>query len=82
MLFPCEYAEEVPEYHLEAVLRILRRQIWTRRLLPDHKLQRWNEVDDKLTVRGQRLPQRVPPPGKLRLAPAQKRADQALEGLA
>src|SRR5580704_6081528 len=70
VLLTCEYAEEMPEYRLEAVLRILRRQIRNRRLLPDHKLQRWNEVDDKLTVRAQRLPQRVPPPGKLRLAPA------------
>ena len=67
VLLSCEYAEEVPEYHLEAVLRILRRQVRNRRLPPDHMLQRGNEGDDKLTIRAQRLPQGVPPPAKLRL---------------
>ena len=81
VLLPCEYAEEPPENHLEAVLRILRRQLRNRRLFSDHELQLGNEVDDELTVRAQRLAQRIPPPAKLRLALAQKRAHQALEGL-
>src|SRR6202035_1394073 len=81
VLLPSEYAEKPPEYHLEAVLRVLRRQARNGWLYSDHKLQRGNEVDDKLTVGAQRLSQGVPPPAKLRLALAQKRAHQALEGL-
>src|SRR5271167_1650184 len=81
MLLPREYAEKAPEDHLEAVLRVLRRQVRDRQLSSDHKLQRRNEVDHKLTVRAQRLAQGVPPPAKLRLALAQKRAHKALEGL-
>src|SRR6202030_860682 len=73
VLFPCEYAEKPSENHLESVLRVLRRQVRDRRLSPDHKPQRGNEVDDKLTVRAQRLAQGAPPPAKLRLALAQKR---------
>src|SRR6202045_3304298 len=81
VLLPREYAEKAPENHLEAVLRVLRRQVRNRWLSSDHELQRGNEVDDKLTVRAQRLAQGVPPPAKLRLALAQERAHQALEGL-
>src|SRR5258707_12985651 len=68
------------EYRLKAVLRVLRRQLRNRWLSSDHKLQCGNEVDDKLSVRSQSIAQRVPPPAKLRLALAQKRAHQALEG--
>src|SRR6202166_381149 len=64
VLLPREYAEEAPENHLEAVLRVLRRQVRNRWLSSDHKLQRGNEVDDKLTVRAQRLAQGVPPTGQ------------------
>jgi hypothetical protein len=81
VLLPSEYAEKPPEYHLEAVLRVLRRQVRNGWLYSDHKLQRGNEVDDKLTVGAQRLSQGVPPPAKLPLALAQKRAHKALEGL-
>src|SRR5258708_2927934 len=81
VLLPCEYAEKPPENHLKAVLRFLRRQVRNRWLSSDHKLQRGNEVHDKLTVGAQRLAQGAPPPAKLRLALAQKRAHQALEGL-
>jgi hypothetical protein len=58
----------------------VRRQGRDRWLWPDHKLQRWNEVDDKLAVRAQRLAQGAPPPAKLRLALAQKQVNKALEG--
>src|ERR1700686_3529107 len=68
VLLPREYAEKAPENHLAALLRVLRRQVRNRWLSPDHELQRGNEVDDKLTVRAQRLAQGVPPPAKLRLA--------------
>ena len=81
MLLPREDAEETPENHLEAVLRVPRRQVRDRRLCSDHEFQLGNEVHDELTVRAQRLAQGVPPPAERRLALAQKRADQALEGL-
>src|ERR1700746_390047 len=68
VLLPCEYAEKPSENHLESVLRVLRRQVRDRWLSSDHHLQRGNEVDDKLTVRAQRLAQGIPPPAKLRLA--------------
>src|SRR6202047_1673025 len=81
VLLPREYAEKPPENQLKAVRRCVRRQVRGRWLSSDHKLQRGNEVDDKLTVRAQRLAQGIPPPAKLRLALAQKRAHKALEGL-
>src|SRR6202521_2190634 len=81
VLLPREDAEEAPEHHPEAVLRLLRRQVRDRRLCSDHELQLGNEVHDELTVRAQRLAQGIPPLAKLRLSLAQKRADKALEGL-
>src|SRR5208283_557305 len=68
VLLPREDAQEAPENHLEAVLRVLRRQIRDRLLSSDHELQRGNEIDDKLTVRAKCLAQGVSPPAKLRLA--------------
>src|SRR6202011_2160925 len=81
VLLAREHPEEAPEHHLEAVLRVLRRQVRDRWLFPNHELQFGNEVDDELTVRAQRLAQGIPPPAKLRLALAQERAHKALEGL-
>src|ERR1700692_2261008 len=81
VLLAREHAEEAPECHLEAVLCIRRRQVRDRWLFPDHEFQFANDVDDELTVRAQRFAQVVPPPAKLGLAPAEERADQALEGL-
>src|SRR6266403_2621888 len=81
MLCPGEHAQETYECHLKTVLRVLRRQVRDRRLFSDHELQFRNEVHDELTVRAERLAQGIPPPAKLRLALAQKRADKALEGL-
>jgi hypothetical protein len=66
-LRPGEYAEEPPEHQLEAVLRILRRQVWDGRLFSDDELELGNEVHDELTVRPERLAQRISPPAKLRL---------------
>src|SRR6202163_3216356 len=53
VLLAREHPEEAPENHLEAVLRVLRRQLPDRWLFPDHELQLGNEVDDQLTVRAQ-----------------------------
>src|SRR6202047_1100237 len=82
MLLAREHPEEAPENHLEAVLRILRRQVRDRWLFPNHEFQLGNEVDDELTIRAQRLAQGIPPPAKLGLALGEGRADKALEGLA
>jgi len=82
MLLTREHPEEATEHHLEAVLRVLRRQVRDRRLFPNHELQFGDEVDDELAIRTQRLAQGIPPPAKLGLALAQERADKALEGLA
>src|SRR5258705_7420390 len=82
MLLAREHPEEAPEHHLEAVLRILRRQVGDRRLFPDHELQLGNEVDDELTIRAQCLEQAVPPAAERLPALGEERADEALEGLA
>ena len=55
VLVASEHPEEAPENHLEAVLRILRRQVRDRSLRSNHKLQLGNEVDDELTIRAQGL---------------------------
>src|SRR6267142_1863251 len=78
VLLPREYAEEAPEDHLEPALRVLRRKLRDRWLLPDHELQFGNEVHDQLPVRAERFAQSVSPPANLRLAPAQQWAHQAL----
>src|ERR1700722_18705699 len=57
VLFPREYPEKPPENPLKTVLRFVWWQVRDRWLFSDHKLQRGNEVDDKLTVRAQRLAQ-------------------------
>jgi len=46
VFLPREYAEEAPEHHLKAVLRVLGLQVRHRWLSSDHKLQRGNEVDN------------------------------------
>jgi hypothetical protein len=66
---------------LEAVLRVLRRQVRDRWLFPNHELQLGNEVDHELTIRAERIDQGGSPAAKLLLALAQQRADKALEGL-
>jgi hypothetical protein len=62
--------------------RVLHSVFSPRKLFSDDQLQLGNEVRDELTVRADRLAQRVSPPFKLDIALAQKRMDKALEGLA
>ena len=81
MFLAREHAEEAPENHLEAVLRILWRQIGDRRLFPDHEFQLGDEVDDQAAIRAQGLPQRASPLAELDLAFAQDMANQTLERL-
>ena len=75
MLLAREHPEEAPKHHLEAVLRVLRRQVRHRWLFSDHKVQLGNEVDDELTIWAERLGKGLPPPGKLGLAPGKEQAD-------
>jgi hypothetical protein len=53
VLWTGERAEEPPEHQLEAVARILRRQVWNGRLFPDEELHLWDEIDDELPIRTQ-----------------------------
>src|SRR5271168_1722416 len=81
MFLAREHAEEAPENHLEAVLRVLWRQIRNRRLHSDQEFQLGNEVDDETAIRAQRPLQGASPRVKLRLALAQDMADQTLKRL-
>src|SRR5882762_77062 len=82
VLRPGEHGKEAAEHQLEAVLRLLRRQLSDRWLFPDHELQLGNEIDDELSIRAQRPAQSIPPPAKLLVTLGEERADKALEGLA
>src|ERR1700722_19416446 len=76
VLLPRKDAEKTAENHLEAVLRISRREVRNGRLLPDDELQIWNEADHQLAVRAEGLPQRRTPPAHLRFWLDQNLADQ------
>src|ERR1700689_3778197 len=76
MLLAREHAKKAPEHHLEAVLRIPRRQTRDWRLFPDHELQLGNKIDHEPVMWAQRIDQRLPPPAKLCLALAAKRTDE------
>ena len=82
MLLAREHPEEAPEHHLEAILRVPRRQVRDWRLFSDHELQLGNEIHHELTIRAQRIDEGGSPAAKLLLALGEDRADQALEGLA
>src|SRR6266566_7674939 len=81
MFRPREHTNKSPEYQLKAALRVLWGKLRDRWLGSDHELQLGNEIQDELTVRAERLTQRVSPPAKLHIAFTQKRADKALKGL-
>src|ERR1700730_18650687 len=81
MLRPSEHAEEPPESHLKAVLRVLRRELGNRRLFADNKLDLRDKIDHQLAVRTYRLPQGVSPVVNLLIALAKDLPDQILESL-
>jgi hypothetical protein len=54
---------------LEAVLRVLRREVRDRRLRSDNELEFGDQVDDELTVRAHRLANAVAPAGDLAACP-------------
>jgi hypothetical protein len=68
VLRPRERTEEAPEHQLEAILCILRRQVWNGRLFPDEEPQFGDKVDDQLATRTHGLCQGVPPVADLRFA--------------
>src|SRR3977135_1610354 len=76
-----EYAEELPEHRLEAVLRVLRREVWNGRLFSDDELDLGDEADDELAVRPHRLRQGTAPLVHLRIALHEDLTGQSLEGL-
>src|ERR1700739_547641 len=61
VLWPGERTEEPPEHQLEAVPRVLRRQICNGRLPADDELHLWDEIDDELAIRTQYFLKYVPP---------------------
>src|SRR5258706_736187 len=81
VLRPGEHAEETPEYHLEAVLSVLRRKLWNRRLFSDDERKLWDQVDHNLSVRTKRLQQCLSPLADLCFAFGEDMPDQKLEGL-
>src|ERR1700756_52478 len=50
VLRPGEYSEEPPEYQLEAVPRILRRQVRNGRLFANDEFQLWDELNDQVAT--------------------------------
>ena len=81
MFRPREYADESAEHQLKTALRFLRRKFRDRRLLADDELQFRDEIDHELSVRVQRLAQRVAPSAQLFFALTQEWTDEALKGL-
>jgi hypothetical protein len=67
-----ENADKSSEHQLKAALRILWRQLGNRRLFADDVLQFRDEINNELTVRFERLEERLPPLPQLRFRLAQK----------
>src|ERR1700738_1879438 len=81
VLRPGKRAEKPPEHQLEAVLRVLWWKIGNGWLLSDDELQFWNQIDDKASVRTQRLTKGLAPASELGFALAEKWMDKAPKGL-
>ena len=81
VLRPGERAEKPLEHHLEAILRVLRRDLRDGRLFADHQLEVGNQIYHQLTIRTHSLPDRIPPLADFLLALTQGLAHKALEGL-
>jgi hypothetical protein len=81
VLLASERSEEAPENHLEAVVRILRREVGNGLLFTDNEFDLGDKVDDELAVRAYRVPQRSPPLLHLRFVLCEDLTDEGLEGL-
>jgi hypothetical protein len=82
VLRPGELTKEVPKHQLEAVPRILRRQVWNERLPPDKDFYFRDQVDNKLAVRADLLCESRALPAPLLLALYQDLTDQSLNACA
>src|SRR6185436_14811489 len=81
MLGPSEDSQKPSEHELEAALRVLWRQFRDHPLVADNDLQVGDEIHHELSVRPERLMERMSPASQFVVAPGQERADQALKGL-
>src|ERR1700756_3760256 len=81
MLWPGKHVEEMPEHHLKAVLRLLRRQVWNGRLFPYNELHLGDKTDDHLAVWTDRLSQGRTPLVHFRFVLDENLTDQRPEGL-
>src|SRR5262249_24529375 len=81
MFRPREYIDESTEYQVEPALFLLQRKLGNRWLLSDNGLQFRDQPDHQLSVRVERFMERVAPLAQLRLALAQKGADEVLKRL-
>src|SRR5262249_37673682 len=81
MLLPRKDADESPEDELEATLRVPRRENRDGWLLSYDVLQFGDQIYDQKSVRTQRLTKRVAPDAQIGFGLAEKRTDEALEGL-
>src|SRR5258707_3142972 len=75
MFFLSKDAKKPSEHRLKPVLRLLRRELWNRRLFTDDQFKLGNEVGDELPVRPKSLPDILPPMVDLVLDLAQDLAD-------
>ena len=69
MFLAREDRDELPEHHLEALLRFQRREVGNRRLFSDEELEFRDEIDHERAVWAQCFLKVGPPAIKLRLRP-------------
>src|ERR1700758_4021364 len=81
VLWPGERTEETPEHQLEAVPRVLRRQVRNGWLFANDKFQLGDELNDQLPTGTHGVQQEGPPLLHFRFALDEDLTDQSLEGL-
>src|SRR2546430_14377706 len=72
-------SQKLPQHHLKTSLRVRRREVRDRRLRADDQLDFRDQVGDELSIRADRLPDRVAPSDEVRVAFAQNATHEALE---
>src|SRR6185503_7221980 len=81
MLGPSEDSQKPSEHQLKPALRVLWRQFRDHGLVADDDLQVGDEIHHELSVRSERLMERLSPTTQLVVALGQERTDQTLKGL-
>src|SRR5215831_18573512 len=76
-----KHADKLTERPVEAIPRILRREVGNGWLTPNDDLELRDQVDDELSVRAQGLLKLVPPAADLRIALAKDLTQETLESL-